>query len=68
MRDPLRNPTGFVELRLRYHLTHQRMNDIARIVTPFERIGRGDGNVSYQIQILVFAAIPFSAMNSSMPR
>ena len=38
---------------------HAPENDIARIVTPFEGIGRGDGHVSpYQMPIRFFATIP----------
>jgi predicted P-loop ATPase len=38
---------------------HAPENDIARIVTPFEGIRRGDGHVSpYQILVPIFATIP----------
>ena len=38
---------------------HTPENDIARIMTPFEGIRRGDGHVSpYQILVRFFATIP----------
>jgi hypothetical protein len=46
---------------------HAPENDIARIVTPFEGIRRGDGHVSpYQILVPVFATIPVRRLYVAM--